>query len=126
MKKSGLTVRQRKFVEAYQGNATEAAIAAGYSAKTAKAQGSRLLTNVDVAKAIEKRAERDAKPTIASREERQERLTAIMRSDDEKTTDRIKAIDILCKMNGDFLERVEHSGGFSVRWARPGEEIHDG
>jgi phage terminase small subunit len=31
----GLTVRQRRFVEAYTGNATEAAIKAGYSGKTA-------------------------------------------------------------------------------------------
>jgi len=114
--KDGLTAQQRKFVEAYQGNATEAAIAAGYSAKTAKAQGSRLLTNVDIAKAIAKRAARDAKPTIASREERQELLTSIMRSGDEKTADRIKATEILGKMNGDFLERVEHSGGFVLSW----------
>ncbi len=101
-------------MEAYQGNATEAAVAAGYSAKTARAQGARLLTNVDIAKAIEKRAERDAKPAIASREERQELLTSIMRADEEKTADRIKATEILGKMNGDFLERIEHSGGMNL------------
>jgi phage terminase small subunit len=45
-----------KFVEAYlgeaSGNATRAAIIAGYSAKTADRQGSRLLKSVEVQGAI--------------------------------------------------------------------------
>ncbi len=50
-----LTPKQRCFVEEYPVdlNATQAAIRAGYSAKTAKQQGARLLTNVDVAAAIQ-------------------------------------------------------------------------
>lgn len=46
--------RRQRFVEEYvvDGNATQAAIRAGYSPKTAKAQGSRLLTFVDVATAV--------------------------------------------------------------------------
>jgi phage terminase small subunit len=50
--------RKAMFVEAYianGGNATEAAKAAGYSAKTAKQQGSRLLTNVDISASVAKR-----------------------------------------------------------------------
>ncbi len=45
-----MKLQHRLFIEALlKGrNATEAAIAAGYSAKTAKQQGSRLLTNVDI------------------------------------------------------------------------------
>jgi hypothetical protein len=45
-----LTFRQRRFVNEYlvELNAAKAAIRAGYSPKTAKSQGSRLLTNVDV------------------------------------------------------------------------------
>jgi phage terminase small subunit len=41
---------QRRFVEAYllKPNATQAAIKAGYSAKTAASQGERLLRNVEV------------------------------------------------------------------------------
>ena len=34
-KVKGLTAKQKRFVEAYTGNATAAAIAAGYSEKTA-------------------------------------------------------------------------------------------
>ncbi len=46
--------KQRRFVEEYliDLNATQAAIRAGYSAKTAKQQGQRLLTNVDVQVAV--------------------------------------------------------------------------
>ena len=126
MANDGLTPKQRRFVEAFQGNATAAAIAAGYSEKTAREQGRRLLTKVDIADAIKKREDKTLAPLIASRGERQEKLTEIIRSLEEKTADRIKAIEILGKMNGDFLERVEHSGGFAVRWARPWEAAHDG
>jgi phage terminase small subunit len=49
-----LTKKQELFVAEYlvDLNATRAAMVAGYSEKTAKAQGSRLLTNVDVSEAI--------------------------------------------------------------------------
>lgn len=51
---SDLTPQQARFVEEYllDLNATQAATRAGYSEKTAKAQGSRLLTNVDVQAAL--------------------------------------------------------------------------
>lgn len=53
----GLNDRQRRFVEEYVAsptlNATKAAIAAGYSAKTAHAQASRLLKDVKVHAAVE-------------------------------------------------------------------------
>jgi phage terminase small subunit len=49
-----LTAKQRRFVEEYlvDLNATQAAIRAGYSARTARSQGQRLLTNVDVESAL--------------------------------------------------------------------------
>lgn len=51
-----LTPKQERFVSEYllDLNATQAAIRAGYSAKTAAEQGSRLLTNVKVQEAIAK------------------------------------------------------------------------
>lgn len=58
--KSAAEQRRALFVEEYlanSGNATQAAIKAGYSKKTAKQQGSRLLTNVDVAAEVAKRRE---------------------------------------------------------------------
>lgn len=60
---AGLTDKQKRFVDEYliDLNATQAAIRAGYSEKTARSIGQRLLTNVDIQKAIEdaqsKRAE---------------------------------------------------------------------
>lgn len=49
-----MTPKQQRFAEEYiiDLNATQAAIRAGYSAKTASSQGERLLRNVEVAKAI--------------------------------------------------------------------------
>ncbi len=51
----GLTARQSQFVEEYliDLNATQAALRAGYSPKTAYSQGQRLLKHPDVAKAID-------------------------------------------------------------------------
>ncbi|MGQ7956500.1 terminase small subunit [Pseudomonas sp. SP16.1] len=52
-----LTPKQRRFVDEYliDLNATQAAIRAKYSAKTAASQGERLLRNVEVRRAIAKR-----------------------------------------------------------------------
>ena len=51
-----LTPRQEMFVKEYLQdlNATQAALRAGYSKRTARSQGQRLLTNVDIAEAIQK------------------------------------------------------------------------
>ena len=60
-----LTHKQQLFVDAYLRcwNATRAAIEAGYSEKTARQQGSRLLTNVDVQDAIQKKMAESAMNT---------------------------------------------------------------
>lgn len=51
-----MTPKQATFAREYaiDKNATQAAIRAGYSAKTAKQQGQRLLTNVDVRAEVER------------------------------------------------------------------------
>lgn len=58
--KDGLSPKQARFVAEYRkdGNATQAAIRAGYSAKTAYSQGERLLRNVEVAAALRVSQER--------------------------------------------------------------------
>jgi phage terminase small subunit len=63
-KQARLTPRQERFVDEYliDLNATQAAIRAGYSAKTAEAQASRLLRNVKVAEAVQR-----AKGALAER-----------------------------------------------------------
>lgn len=65
-----LNAKQQRFVEEYlvDLNATQAAIRAGYSEKTAKQQGARLLTNVDIAAAVSaSKAERSAQTGIDAR-----------------------------------------------------------
>lgn len=59
----GLPDKHKRFVEEYLKdlNAAKAAERAGYSKRTARAQGSRLLTHADVSEAIEKGKARRAK-----------------------------------------------------------------
>ena len=60
-----MTPKQEAFVREYiiDLNATQAAIRAGYSARTAEAQGSRLLTNVNVKVALQSAMDARAKRT---------------------------------------------------------------
>lgn len=60
-----LTIKQETFVAEYlvDLNATQAAIRAGYSAKTANEQGSRLLANVSVQKLIQERMDKRSERT---------------------------------------------------------------
>lgn len=64
-KKGKLTEKQQRFVDEYliDLNATQAAIRAGYSAKTADQQGSRMLANVKVQQAIAERMAERSKRT---------------------------------------------------------------
>lgn len=109
-----LNARQQAFVEAYAGNATAAALAAGYSERSARSQGQRLLTNDDIQDAIKAREAKRLAPTIASRQERQEFWTSVLRNEDEAMKDRLKAAELLGKSEGDFLERVEMDQTVSV------------
>ena len=63
-----LTTKQQRFTEEYlvDCNATQAAIRAGYSKKTAKSQGQRLLTNVDLKKFLVNHRQRLAERTEVS------------------------------------------------------------
>jgi len=105
-----MTIKQRRFVEAFDGNATEAARVAGYSPRTAYAQGARLLKNVEVRAAIEAREREPREHRIATREERQGFWTAIMEDPSEETRDRLRASELLGRSQADFLDRVERSG----------------
>ena len=101
----GLTRKQMAFVAAFHGNAAEAARAAGYSAKTAKAIGSELLTKPDIADAIREREQERTDSMIATREERQSFWTSVLRDPDESMRDRLKASELLGRSEADFLEK---------------------
>jgi phage terminase small subunit len=104
-----LTLKQKRFVEAYlgeaNGNATEAAAIAGYEGerKSLRVIGARNLKKPSVRLAIDERTKDDG--SIASREERQAFLTRVMRTEHGKMLDRLKAAELLCRMHGDFVER---------------------
>lgn len=107
--------RAAAFVREYAraGNATQAAIAAGYSKRTAYAQGCRLLKKAEIHAALAAMSSKSESKAVADATERREFWTSIMRGqvDGFDTKDRLKASELLGKTAGDFLDRVEHSGG---------------
>lgn len=122
-----LNARQKTFVETYDGNATEAALKAGYSKKTARAMGARLLTKVYIAEAIQGREKRESRKRIATRQRRQEFWTEVMEAEAEEVEmrDRLKASELLGKSEGDFLERHDHgSSDGSMSPAAPVDLSH--
>ena len=109
--------RQRAFCEAYliSGNAAEAAREAGYSPRSAKSIGQRLLTFDDVREYLEQRNQEISAANTAQMEEVRQFWTATMRNTAAKVTDRLKASELLAKTYGAFLDRVEMQGDFTLR-----------
>jgi phage terminase small subunit len=107
MAEDKLTVKQLRFVESYDGNATAAAIAAGYSAKTACFIGNENLRKPNIIKAIKAREAKKVKPHIASREDRQKFWTETMRDMTADLKNRLRASELLGKSEADFIERIE-------------------
>lgn len=102
--------KQRRFAEAYAANpnATEAAKAAGYSGRTARSQGQRLLTNVDVQKHIKELQAKADDERIASVTEIKIFWSEMMKDKGRKDSDRLKASDLLAKAAGVFLNGKEN------------------
>lgn len=105
-----MTAKQERFVAAYDGNATAAAIAAGYSPKTARCIGQENLTKPDIQEAIKEREAGRLGALIATREERQKFWTAVMGDEGQPMKERLRASELLGRSEGDFLERVEAKG----------------
>lgn len=112
MKGRSLTPKQRAFVEAYSGNATEAARIAGYRGcpGTIRSVARENLSKPHIADAIRHRETARSAARIANREQRQAFWTAVMRDESRPMPDRLRASELLGKSEGDFLQRVEHSG----------------
>lgn len=83
-----LTEKQRRFADEYiiSGNATQAAISAGYSKRTAKSVGSENLTKPDIRQYIDERLEQLQSEKIASQEEVLEYLSKVMRGKETDQT----------------------------------------
>nr|DAY00521.1 MAG TPA: Terminase small subunit [Caudoviricetes sp.] len=138
-KKDKLTLKQKKFADEYiiSGNATQSAIKAGYSKKTAGVIAVENLEKPNIKAYIDERLKELDDKAIAKQEEVLQYLTAVMRGQsksavvvieglgeglsearlinktpDEK--DRIKAAELLGKRYGAFTEKVDISGDVSL------------
>lgn len=111
-----LTVKQKAFCDYYieTGNATEAAIRAGYSQKTAKETGYENLTKPHIKLYIDERLKSIEDKRIAKGEEVLQYLTKVMRGEekdqfglDASLQDRTKAAELLGKRYSLFTEKVD-------------------
>lgn len=114
-----MNARQKKFAEFYaqSGNAADSARRAGYSAAYAEHRTDEMLRNVEVAEYIRSLTEKAKDERIMSARDRQVLLSDIARSGAEDA-DRIRAVDTLNKMTGEYLSRVELTGGLKTELSK--------
>lgn len=116
-----LSPKERAFVHAYMtdaaGNATQAARLAGYSPKTARAQGSRLLTKVDVRAAVDRRVEQREARGIATAEARDLLASEWLQDTTLDHTTRIQAMRELNRVDGRYSLKLIHSGRLTIEQA---------
>ncbi|HBF0844939.1 TPA: terminase small subunit [Clostridioides difficile] len=130
-----LTEKQKRFCDYYieTGNATEAAIKAGYSEKTAKVIGAENLTKPYLKSYIDERISQLESNRIADAKEVMEYLTKIVRNEakeevvvvseygpeiiekDVSIRDRNKAAELLGKRYRLFTDKVEVEGASIVK-----------
>ena len=120
-----MNARQKRFCDEYliDCNATQAAIRAGYSPKTAKQIGQRMLTNVDLKAYIDEQLEKIHNEKTADAQEVLEYLTSVMRGEhteqilqligdgvqkiadiDVSARERLKAAELIGKRYGMFKD----------------------
>lgn len=140
-----MTPKQKRFCDEYliDCNATQAAIRAGYSEKTAYSIGQRLLKVVEVSAYIAERTEEIQDKTIASATEVMQYLTSVMRGESkssvlslcgdgcqeviEKAPDekeRTKAAELIGKRYGLFTDKIDVDGAIPVVISG-GDELED-
>lgn len=97
--------RQKRFSEFYaaSGNAAQAAREAGYSERTARSIGQHLLTKVDIQKYVHELQEEMRASRVADAEEVRGILSDIVRDEDAKRSDRIKAGSVLLRASGEMV-----------------------
>ena len=114
-----LKPKELKFAEEWlkTTNATQSAIKAGYSARTAYSAGNRLLKKVDVRQYIDERLAEMKESSIADANEVMQFLSSTMRGDipdqfglDPALNDRLKAAELLGKRYKLFTDKQEISG----------------
>ena len=114
-----MNARQKRFAEYYaqSGNAADSARRAGYSAAYAEHRTDEMLRNVEISAYIRELTEQAKDERIMTARDRQVLLSDIARSGAEDA-DRIRAVDTLNKMTGEYLSRVELTGGLKTELSK--------
>lgn len=108
-----LTAKQENFVQAIMDGMTQAdAYRSAYDAdrmadKTVHEKASRLMADGKIRARLKELRDKAMAPTIMSAQERLEWLTRLIESDEEVTPDKLKAIDIMNRMQGEYVTKVD-------------------
>lgn len=108
-----LTAKQEQFVQNIikgmnQADAYRSAYNASKMADKTVHEKASLLAGQDKVRArLKELREQLASEAIMSAQKRLEWLTGVIRSDDESTGDKLKAVDIMNKMQGEYVQKVE-------------------
>lgn len=132
---SKLTIKQKKFADEYiiSGNATEAAIKAGYSKKTASVIGNENLRKPYIKSYIDEQMKELEEKSIANQKEVLQYLTRVMRGKETEEVlastgnfeqeiknisvgakDRIKAAELIGKRYSLWTDRVEVDSDLTI------------
>ena len=110
-------VRHEKFAQGLasgmsQRNAYRAAFpnSKRWKDETVDSKASVLAKNEKVLERLRELAEQSTTEAVMNATQRKEWLTQIIRSQDEKTQDRLKAVDILNRMEGEYVDKVQLGG----------------
>lgn len=111
-----LTLKQKMFCEHYvkSGNATEAALKAGYKESFAKNRIHTMMKDVGICGYIEELNKEVKNARIADITEIKEFWSNIVRNENHKMPDRIKASELIAKTEGAFIDKVEVKGDIGV------------
>lgn len=112
-----LRPKQARFVRAYidnGGNATQAAITAGYNPKTARQIAAENLTKPYIQEAIRELTEAREKSSGITAEWVRQQIAQIAQNEGAKDQDRLKALDMLAKMLGLYEKREDEQQGIRV------------
>ena len=123
--KEKLNARQKKFAEYYaqSGNTVQSAIKAGYSKSYANSRGHELLENVGVSEYVKELTEKAKDERILSAKDRQVLLSDIAKNTENEPSDRIRAVDTLNKMTGEYLQKVEVNGSITAETSKLDELV---
>jgi phage terminase small subunit len=108
-----LTAKQEKFVQnIIQGMSQADAYRSAYSCKnmsdkTVWENASRLANDSKVSARLSELRGQLTKATIMSAQERLEWLTKVINSEEETTGDKLRAADLMNKMQGEYVQKVE-------------------